>query len=69
MVYAYIRVSTDEQDVENQRHAIIQYCQSNSIEVGKWIVDQSVSGKKSAKDRSLGKYLPKMQAGDILLVM
>lgn len=69
MVYAYIRVSTDDQDVENQRHAITQYCQSNSIEVGKWIVDQSVSGKKSAKDRALGKYLHKMQAGDILMVM
>ena len=30
-VYAYLRVSTDEQDVDNQRHGILEYANSHSL--------------------------------------
>ena len=31
MLYAYIRVSTDTQSVENQRFAIENYCKENLL--------------------------------------
>ena len=30
-VYAYLRVSTDEQDVDNQRHGILEYANSHNL--------------------------------------
>jgi len=30
-VYAYLRVSTDQQDVDNQRHGILDYCNTHQL--------------------------------------
>ena len=30
--YAYIRVSTDKQDLDNQRHGVIEYARKNALE-------------------------------------
>ena len=35
MVYAYIRVSTDNQTVENQKYEITEYCKKHKIEINK----------------------------------
>ncbi len=66
MTYGYIRISTDHQNVENQRFEINHFCQANSLFVDKWI-DETVSGTKKVEDRELGKILKKMQTGDILI--
>jgi len=66
-VHAYIRVSTDKQDVENQRYEILKY--ANEKRLGNVeIVEETVSGRKSWKDRKLGKLVEKLQKGDILIV-
>ena len=65
--FAYIRVSTDKQDLDNQRHGVISYAQKNQLEPLTFI-DDTASGKKSWKDRDLGKLIEQAKAGDVLLV-
>ncbi len=45
MYYAYIRVSTDHQNVENQKHEILTYSQKHDIQIDKWI-DETISSRK-----------------------
>jgi DNA invertase Pin-like site-specific DNA recombinase len=66
--YAYLRVSTDQQDVDNQRHGILEYCNKNKINDLSFIED-TVSGKKKWKERKLGELIQlTMQSGDTLVV-
>ena len=65
--YAYIRVSTDKQDLDNHRHGVIGYAQKNKLEPLTFI-DDTASGKKSWKERDLGKLFAQAKAGDVLLV-
>ena len=67
MVYAYIRVSTDKQTVENQRFELQKFATEKGIVIDKWI-SEIVSGTKSANDRKLGPLLKKMKKGDILIL-
>lgn len=66
-VYAYLRVSTDEQDVENQKHGILEYANSHNLSGLKFIEDNA-SGKTNWKDRKSGSLMIKtMQKGDTIL--
>ena len=66
-VYAYLRVSTDEQDVENQKHGILEYANSHNLSGLKFIEDNA-SGKTNWKDRKSGRLmLNTMQKGDTIL--
>lgn len=65
--YAYIRVSTDRQDLDNQRHGVIEYAKANGLEPLAFF-DDTVTGKKSWKERDLGKLLEQAGKGDVLLV-
>ena len=65
--YAYLRVSTDQQDVDNQRHGILEYANTHSI-AGLQFVEDSASGKVKWRERKLGDLLLKtMQVGDTVL--
>jgi len=66
MTYGYIRVSTDKQTVENQRHEINRFCEKQGMVVGKWI-EETISGTKLVRDRELGRLLKRMENGDILI--
>ena len=65
--YAYIRVSTDKQDTENQRYEILKYANEKKLGNVEFI-EETVSGRKSWKDRKIGDLIPKLQKGDILIV-
>jgi len=66
--YAYLRVSTDQQDVDNQRHGILEYCNKNKINDLSFIED-TVSGKKKWKERKIGELIHNtMRPGDTLIV-
>lgn len=67
MVYAYVRVSTDKQTVENQRFELQKFATEKGIVIDKW-VSEVVSGTKAAKDRKLGPLLKKMKKGDTLII-
>jgi DNA invertase Pin-like site-specific DNA recombinase len=65
--YAYLRVSTDQQDVDNQRHGILEYANQRNI-TGLQFVEDNASGKIKWRDRKSGNLLLKtMQAGDTVL--
>lgn len=66
MIYAYIRVSTDKQTVENQRFEIERFCEQKGMKIDKW-VSEAVSGTKAAHARRLGALLKKMKKGDTLI--
>lgn len=66
MYYAYIRVSTDHQNVENQKHEILSYSRKYNIQIDKWI-DETISSRKPLQERKLGKLLKKLKKGDILI--
>lgn len=66
-IYAYLRVSTNQQDVDNQRHGILEYANQKSLSQLKFVED-SVSGQKRWRDRELGKLLTKTaQSGDVMI--
>lgn len=45
MIYGYIRVSTDKQDLENQRFELLNFAKANNFEIDDWI-DETISGAK-----------------------
>ena len=66
MIYGYIRVSTDKQNIENQRFEIENYCKERGMIVGSWI-EETISGTKKIDQRKWGKLLNKLKTDDILI--
>jgi Site-specific recombinases, DNA invertase Pin homologs len=67
MVYAYVRVSTDKQSIENQRFEILKFADQKKIQIDQWI-EETISGLKSVKNRSLGRLLNNLAKNDLLIV-
>lgn len=66
MNYAYLRVSTDKQDAENQKLGIVEYAKARNIQVDEFVEDV-VSGTKDWEKRALGSIVESAKAGDVLL--
>jgi len=66
-VFAYLRVSTDAQDVVNQRHGIEAYCPTRGF-VAPLIIEDTASGRTPWQDRPLGKLIEGAEADDVLIV-
>lgn len=65
--YAYLRVSTLEQNTDKNKFDILQF--ANSKKLGNVeFVEEQISGKTNFKDRKLGRLLENMLEGDILIV-
>jgi DNA invertase Pin-like site-specific DNA recombinase len=65
--YAYLRVSTDRQDVDNQRHGILEYANAHGLS-GLIFVEDSISGKVKWRERKVGKLLTEtVQPGDTVV--
>jgi len=67
MIYAYIRVSTDRQSVENQRFEILKYADSQKINIDEW-VEETMSSRRKLADRLLGQTLERLEENDTLIV-
>lgn len=67
MNYAYIRVSTERQSVENQRFEITNFSYAKNIQIDKWI-EETISSVERLDQRKFGKLLNKMKKGDQLVV-
>jgi len=66
-VFAYLRVSTDQQDVTNQRHGIYEYANAHQLVPLKFVED-TVSGQIRWRDRTLGQLLSETaQRGDVVV--
>ena len=66
-VFGYLRVSTNDQNTENQRLAILEYANKNGFTVEPWIESQS-SSRKSTKERNIDTLLERIHSGDTLIV-
>ena len=64
--YAYLRVSTHTQDVENQKLSVLDYCNSQGIAPIEFVED-TTSGRRSWRDREIGRLLETADAGDVLV--
>ena len=65
-VHAYLRVSTDAQDVDNQRHGILEYANAHGFAKLKFTED-SASGKTAWQARKLGELIETLNPADILI--
>ena len=63
----YIRVSSDKQTVDNQRLAILDYCNKQNIKVNNWI-EVNMSSSKSPAQRRIDELLDWLKEGDWLIV-
>lgn len=68
MTYAYIRVSTDSQTVENQKILISDYAEKHNIKNIEWI-SETISGTKTPDKRKLGDIINIVKEGDLILVV
>lgn len=67
MTYAYIRVSTDMQTVENQKITISKYAEEHRIKKVHWIAETK-SGTVKVEKRKLGELLQKVKKGDVIII-
>ena len=67
MIYGYLRVSSDEQDVNNQKLGVDSFAQAKNFQIDEYIKDEGVSGGKDPSKRKLGPLLEKLQKGDVLI--
>ena len=66
-VIGYVRVSTDKQDVEKQKHLLLQHAQSQQLLITEFIHTE-VSSQKSTQERRIDELLVKLKKGDVLMV-
>ena len=66
MIYAYIRVSSDKQTIENQKFEIKKFCKKENFKIDEWI-EETISGTQRLENRQLGKLLERMKKEDILI--
>lgn len=64
--YAYIRVSTQTQTLENQKFEIEQWCAANGLAIDFWIAE-AISGTVCWEKRKLGRTVRRMKKSDLLV--
>ena len=66
MIYGYVRVSCVKQTIEHQEFEIKKYAAKNGIYIDNW-VEETISSRKSLKQRKLGQLLDNLHDGDIII--
>ncbi len=66
MIYGYIRVSTEDQEVENQRYEILKFADRRKLMIDEW-VSETISTRKKLEDRELSQLMNKIKTGDTLI--
>lgn len=67
MIYGYIRVSTTDQNLENQKNSISRFCMDRKFMVDEWIAIE-ISSRKSREKRRIEELLDKLKSNDIVIV-
>jgi len=67
MTYAYIRVSTEKQSLENQRFALEAFAQKSGFTIDEWVCE-TVSGTKETNNRKLGRLFKRAKKGDTIVI-
>ncbi len=66
MIIGYIRVSTEQQSMENQKHKLLEYTQNNKMIIDDFI-ELEISSKKDQKERLLDEVFEKLKSGDTFM--
>ena len=66
MIYGYIRVSTEQQNPQNQAHEIAVFADGNHIKIDSWM-RETVSSRKPLTERKLNELLNKLKKDDVLI--
>jgi len=66
MTYGYLRVSTDQQDENNQKLGVDKKAETMRVKIDEYIIDK-VSGTKEPEKRQLGKLMDKLKNGDLII--
>lgn len=66
MIYGYVRVSTQEQNVESQKNMISRYCIEQKMMVDEWIALE-MSSRKSTSQRRIDELLNKLVPQDTVI--
>lgn len=64
---AYLRASTDKQDIQNQKYEILEYTNRHGLRVDDWVAI-TISSRKTTKLRRIDELLEKLANADILIV-
>ncbi len=64
---AYIRTSTDKQDLNNQKLEIFEFVKKNNLEVDDFI-EMTISSRKTSKERRIDEMLSVLDDADTLIV-
>ncbi|MBN9229198.1 MULTISPECIES: recombinase family protein [Legionella] len=64
---AYIRASTDKQDLNNQKLEIFEFAKKNKLEVDDFI-QMTISSRKTTKERRIDEMLSVLNGADTLIV-
>ncbi len=67
MIYAYLRVSTAEQDEQNQRLGVDAKAKELNLCIDKYYIDH-VSGTTDPHERRLGRLLSRAKEGDVVII-
>lgn len=67
MIYGYLRVSSDEQDVNSQKQGVDKFAADRGWQIDKYITDEGVSGGKDPDKRNLGPLLKLLQKNDVII--
>lgn len=67
MIYGYLRVSSDKQEVEAQKQGVDKFAEQHQWKIDEYITDEGVSGGKDPSKRNLGPLLKKLKKDDIVI--
>ena len=66
-IFAYLRASSDKQDIQNQRYEILEYANQKDLKVGGWI-EITISSRKNTKQRRIDELMERLEGSDTLMV-
>lgn len=66
-IFGYLRVSTEQQDLHQQRHLLLEYAHQHKIHIDRF-VEIEMSSHKSQRERRITELIDMLQSGDVLLV-
>ena len=64
---AYLRASTNKQDLNNQKLEILEYARNNKLEITDFI-QITISSRKTSKDRRIDEMVASLDGADTLVV-
>ncbi len=66
-ILAYLRTSTNKQEISNQKLEILEFAHRNNFKIDGFI-ESTISSRKSPKQRRIDELIGKLNSGDTLIV-